>query len=111
MKRFRIVFSPEAQAQLVALHRYIAEAAAPAVAARYTEAIVSYCESLHTTPHRGMKRDDVRAGLRVTHCRKRCVIAFHAGVDAVSIVGVFDGGQDDETILHDAPDDGEDPAH
>ena len=44
----RVVFSPEAQEQLAALYRYIAQAASPDVAARYTDAIVTYCESLRT---------------------------------------------------------------
>ena len=39
-------------------------AASPDVAARYTEAIVTCCESLRTFPLRGAMRDDVRPGLR-----------------------------------------------
>ena len=42
----RVVFSPEAQEQITSLYRYIADAASPSVAARYAEAIVSYCEGL-----------------------------------------------------------------
>lgn len=102
----RVVFSPEAQEQIVALYRYIAEAASPEIAVRYTEAIVSYCESLRTFPHRGTIRDDVRPGLRITHYRKRAVIAFDVDAEMVSIIGVFYGGQDYETILQDEPDDG-----
>ena len=34
---YRVVFSPEAQEQLSALFHYIAEAATPDIAARYTE--------------------------------------------------------------------------
>ena len=59
----RVVFSPEAQDQLVDLYRYIASAASPAVAVRYTDAIVAYCESLNLFPARGTRRDDVRPGL------------------------------------------------
>jgi hypothetical protein len=44
----------------------------------YTNSIVTYCESLHTLPHRGIQRDDIRPGLRTTSCRKRFVIAFQA---------------------------------
>jgi plasmid stabilization system protein ParE len=58
----RVVFSPEALEQLAEFYRYIAEAASPDVAARYTEAIVSDCESLRTFPLRGTQRDDVRPG-------------------------------------------------
>ncbi|WCE95074.1 type II toxin-antitoxin system RelE/ParE family toxin [Acidithiobacillus ferriphilus] len=61
---YRVVFSPEAQEQLAELYRYIAEAASPDIAAQYTEAIVSYCDSLRTFPLRGTRRDDVRPGLR-----------------------------------------------
>ncbi|MBU2808578.1 type II toxin-antitoxin system RelE/ParE family toxin [Acidithiobacillus ferrooxidans F221] len=98
---YRVVFSPEAQEQLAELYRYIAEAASPDIAAQYTEAIVSYCESLRTFPVRGTRRDDVRPGLRITNYKKRAVIAFDVDADVVSIIGVFYGGQDYETILHD----------
>jgi toxin ParE1/3/4 len=103
---FRVVFTPEAEEQLLDLYRYIAEAASPDIAARYTDAIVSYCESLRTFPHRGTKRDDVRAGLRITNYRRRAVIAFDVHAETVSIIGVFYGGQDYENILQE--DSGED---
>jgi len=106
---YRVVFSPEAEEQLVALYGYIAAAASPNIAARYTEAIVSYCESLRTFPHRGTMRDDVRPGLRVTNYKKRVVIAFDVDAEQVSIIGVFYGGQDYETILQDESED--DPEH
>jgi toxin ParE1/3/4 len=97
----RVVFSPEAEEQLAALYSYIASAASPDIAARYTEAIVSYCESLHAVPRRGTMRDDVRPGLRITNYKKRAVIAFAVDPEQVSILGVFYGGQDYETLLQD----------
>lgn len=102
---YRVVFSPDAQDQLAELYHYIAEAASPDIAVQYTEAIVSYCESLRTFPHRGTMRDDVRPGLRITNYRRRAVIAFDVDAEVVSILGVFYGGQDYETILQDDPDD------
>lgn len=39
---YRVVFSPEAEEQLADLYGYIAAVASPDIAARYTEAIVSY---------------------------------------------------------------------
>ena len=39
---YRVVFSPEAEEQLIALYHYIAAAASPNIAARYTEAIIAY---------------------------------------------------------------------
>jgi toxin ParE1/3/4 len=99
--KYRVVFSPEALEQLAELYRYIAEAASPDVAAHYAEAIVSYCESLRTFPLRGTQRDDVRPGLRITNYKKRAVIAFDVDTEAVSIIGIFYGGQDYETVLRD----------
>jgi plasmid stabilization system protein ParE len=96
---YRVIFSPEAEKQLVALYDYIANAASSDIAAGYTEAIVSYCESLCTFPNRGAARDDVRPGLRITNYKKRAVIAFSVDAEQVSIIGVFYGGQDYETIL------------
>jgi plasmid stabilization system protein ParE len=96
---YRVVFSPEAEEQLVALHRYIASVASPEIAVKYTEGIVRHCESLQTSPYRGIARDDIRRGLRLTNYKKRVVIAFDVTVDTVSIIGVFYGGQDYETIL------------
>ena len=57
---YRVIFTPEAEEQLAALYNYIAKASSPDIAKRYTEEIVSYCESLHTFPHRGTMRDDIK---------------------------------------------------
>ena len=99
MKRHRVVFAPEAQEQLAALYRYIAAAASPEVAERYTNAIVTHCEGLQTFPLRGTRRDDIRPGLRITNYKKRAIIAFDVDAAIVSIIGVFYGGQDYETVL------------
>jgi plasmid stabilization system protein ParE len=105
----RVIFSPEAEEQLVALYNFIAASASPKIAAEYTEAIVSCCESLATFPMRGTTRNDVRPGLRVTNYKKRAVIAFAVNSDQVSILGVFYGGQDYESFLQEDPEDG--PTH
>jgi toxin ParE1/3/4 len=103
--RYSVVFTPEALDQLESLYEYIAVASSPEIAYRYTSAIVTYCEGLHSVPHRGTRRDDVRPGLRVTNYKKRAVIAFDVVDDQVSIIGVFYGGQDYERLLQ--PDDDE----
>ncbi len=100
---YRVAFSPEAEEQLVALYNYIADAASPDIAARYAESIIAHCENLHTFPIRGVMREDVRPGLRVTNYKKRTVIAFEVDTETrqVSILGLYHGGQDYETILQD----------
>ena len=97
--QYTVIFTPEAQEQLAALYRYIAVAASPEIAERYTNAIVTYCEGLHTFPLRGTCRDDIRNGLRISHYKKRDGIAFFVDSELVSIIGVFYGGQDYETDL------------
>lgn len=97
--QYTVIFTPEAQEQLLSLYRYIAAAATPEIAERYTSAIVAYCESLQDFPLRGTRRDDVRPGLRITNYKKRAVIAFSVEAEQVSIIGIFYGGQDYETVL------------
>ena len=96
---YTVVFTPEAESQLTALYRYIAQAASAEVAQRYLEAIVVYCEGLQSSPYRGSQRDDIRPGLRVTNYKGRCVVAFAVTDKLVSVIGVFYGGQDYEKVL------------
>ncbi|MGD0914240.1 MAG: type II toxin-antitoxin system RelE/ParE family toxin [Terracidiphilus sp.] len=90
----RVIFAPDAEAQLVALYFQLAAAASPEIADRYTEAIVEQCEKLNTFPLRGTLRDDIRQGLRTFGFRRRVTIAFEVSVGTVTILGVFYGGQD-----------------
>jgi toxin ParE1/3/4 len=89
----RVQFAPEARDQLEDLERFIREAGSPITAARYVDAIVSFCLRLQTFPERGVPRDDLLPGLRVTHYRQRTVIAYLVDPETVSIVGVYYGGQ------------------
>jgi plasmid stabilization system protein ParE len=98
---YRIIFSPEAEEQLASLYSYIATTASPDIAARYTESIVKYCESLRTFPHRGVRRDDLRPGLRITNYKTRTTIAFDVTGNLISIIGVFYGGRNYENLLQD----------
>ena len=63
--------------------------------------MVATCEGLALFPLRGVARDDIRPGLRVTHHKGRTLIAYAGDERAriVSIVGVFYGGQDHEGAL------------
>lgn len=104
MKIYSVVITPEAQQQLIALYRYIAQAAAPSVAERYTSTIVTYCEPLCKSPQRGTRRDDIRPGLRVTHYKGRAVIAFAVSESQVTVIGIYYGGLDYESLLQDGLD-------
>ena len=96
----KVIFTPEAADALAKLQGYIEEAASKSVARRYVGEVVKFCESLgEFAPERGIRRDDLRPGLRITNYKGRVVIAFAVELDAVAIIGVFAGGQDYETIL------------
>ena len=99
MTDYRVVFRREALQQLEELYDYIAEAGSPENAARYTEAIIAYCEGLTDFPSRGTARDDIRPGLRTIGYRKRVIIAFAVFDDIVAVLGVFYGGRDYEAML------------
>lgn len=94
--RYEVVFAPEADDQLEALFAYIAGRASVLTAQRYTSAIISTCEDLSQFPHRGLSRDDIRPGLRVTHHKGRTIIAYAVdnAIRRVTILGVFYGGQE-----------------
>ncbi len=101
MKTHAVTFAPEAEDDLAELYDYIAVHGSPVTALRYTEAIVTYCESLSSAPHRGNRRDDVRPGLRITNYKHRAVIAFEVDDVAaiVTVLGIFYGGRDYEGAL------------
>ena len=101
MTPYRVDYAPEASDQLEALFIYIAERSSLRIAQRYTDAVVATCEGLALFPLRGVPRDDIRPGLRLTHHKGRTVIAYAVDADAltVSVIGVFYGGQDHEGAL------------
>jgi plasmid stabilization system protein ParE len=106
LKTYTIVFAPEAEAQLLSLYRYIEkETDSAEIALRYANAIIEHCEKLQTFPHRGVSREDIRPGLRITHYQSRTVIAYTLEAEQVSIIGFFHGGRDYETALRSEEDD------
>ena len=94
-----VVFSPEAETQLIALYDYLSVHASPTIARTYANAIVERCEQLGEMPLVGVARDDVRRGVRTIFFRKRVAIAYSVGTQAVTILAIFYGGQDYETLL------------
>ncbi len=84
---------------MLTLYRYLAERFSPAAAERYTHAIVGHCERLARFPQRGTRRDDIRPGLRITHYRRRTVIALIVEERRIVILGIFHGGQSYEMAL------------
>lgn len=103
MKRYTVVYAPEARDDLRNIFFYVANSSGNnQVAAQFVADITRYCDGLEIFPMRGIERDEVRPGLRVTNYDGRTVIAFNVDGDAdrVSILGVFYGGQDYAQLLN-----------
>ena len=94
-----VVFAPEALADLVSLYDRLAQAASPARALAYVEQVQAYCMDFATFPERGMRRDDLRPGLRTIGYRRRVTIAFHVTAGMVAIDRILYGGRDVEALL------------
>jgi toxin ParE1/3/4 len=69
--------------------------------------VVETCEGLTLFPQRGVPREDIRPGLRVTHHKGRTLIAYavEEAARTVSILGIFYGGQYYEAALSADPGD------
>ena len=100
MKSKRLVFRPEAEADLVELYRYIALASGSNdVAFRFTERLRSTCFALVDFSERGAPRDDIKDGLRIIIHERKTVIAYFVKGDSVTINNIFHAGRDWETAL------------
>ncbi|RAK67581.1 type II toxin-antitoxin system RelE/ParE family toxin [Phenylobacterium kunshanense] len=98
MNRRRVVFSPEAQADLLDLYEWIADAASPETAMAYIARVEQFISGFEIGAERGGRRDDVRPGLRTIGFERRLTIAFVVGED-VTILRVFYGGRNWEGAL------------
>lgn len=94
MQRREVVFSPEARADLEYLYDYIAERSGPTRAIAYLERIEAFCRRFDLASERGMRRNDIRPGLRIVGFERRVTIAFHVDEDTVTINRVLYGGRD-----------------
>lgn len=102
MTPYSVYFTPDAVADLAAIYDYITDTSGfPDVAYAYMQRLRQKCEGLTLAPERGTKRDDIRKNLRILALEKNAVAAFEVQEDKrmVTILNVFYGGQDYETLL------------
>jgi toxin ParE1/3/4 len=90
----KVIFRPQAEADLQALYGYIAEASGLDIAGGYIARIEIACMSLATFPNRGTKRDDLAPGLRTIAFERRITIAYHVLKTRVEILTIAYGGRD-----------------
>lgn len=96
-----VIFAPEALADLTSIYDRIAGETSPERALAYVERLQRYCLAFATFPERGMRRDELRPGLRTIGYRRRVTIAFHITPERVVIDRVLYGGRDVEGLLAD----------
>ena len=96
----KVLIRPSAERDLAALYAYIRDARGdPTVAIAYLRRIRTFCEGLATLPLRGVRRDDIRPGLRIISFERRLVVAFVVTADTVVIGRILYGGRDYEALL------------
>lgn len=96
-----VVFAPEAEDDLLQIYDFIADRASPERAYAYAERIRSYCLAFDAFPKRGLRRDELRRGLRIVGFERRVTIAFHVTPALVVIDRILYGGRDVEGLLAD----------
>ena len=98
-KKYRGELSSDADRDLDQLSDWISERSASIrVALGYIDRIRTYLTSFQDFPHRGTKRDDLRAGLRLIGFERRVTIAFSVEGDTVVIVRIFYAGRDVDVL-------------
>jgi toxin ParE1/3/4 len=95
----KVFFQPGAEADLLALYRYIAETSGLDVAGNYIDRIEVACMGLATFPNRGVRRDDLAPGLRTIAFERRVIIAYRVLKTRVEIVTIAYAGRDFESDL------------
>lgn len=97
---YTVIISTAAEADLFAIHNYIAERAGGAIALRFVESIETYCLGFAHTPERGTRRDELRPGLRTVGFRRRATILFEVERDARRVVihGIYYAGRSVERL-------------
>jgi toxin ParE1/3/4 len=96
---FKVFFQPEAEADLQALYRYIAEKSGLNIADNYIDRIEVACMGLATFPNHGVRREDIAPGLRTISFERRVTIAYRVLKTRVEIVTIAYAGRDFESDL------------
>ena len=99
MKERAVIFAPEARDDLFALYNRISARASPATAFAYIERLETACLGFATASERGHRRDDIRPGLRIAGFERRVTIAFSIDDQKVTVLRLFYGGRDWETLI------------
>lgn len=104
MKRFEVVYRPEALTDIEAIFLYVLEASQSLqIASGFTDRILDRCQRIGDAPRGGVARDDLMPGIRVVPFEKKAVIAYTLQDDKVVIVNIFYGGRDYHALFNTRP--------
>jgi plasmid stabilization system protein ParE len=93
--RYSVLFSDDAENDVVELLTYLLPVAGEQVARRYVDRLIDYCYSFETFPQRGVVSDQ-KQGLRLVGYRRKATIAFRVKDDTVIIARIFHRGRNVE---------------
>ncbi|MBZ9807946.1 type II toxin-antitoxin system RelE/ParE family toxin [Mesorhizobium sp. BR1-1-9] len=102
IRRLEVEYRESANNDLANIFKHIVEAGGnPDVALRFVLRIEDRCHNIGNAPRGGRSRDDMAPGLRTVPFEHSAVIAYVIESDVISIVNIFYGGRDYETLMRD----------
>lgn len=94
-----VLYTPEAEDDLISMYDHFAAAASSNVALGFLRRVRTWLDGFSAASERGTRRDDIRPGLRTIGFRRRLTVAFTVTSDTVVILRVLYGGQEWEAAL------------
>ncbi len=95
-----IIWSPEAENDLLDIWNYVARESSPSLADAQVKAVHHACVTLAQWPHSGRARDDLRVGVR-SIVVKPYVAFYRVNEATVEVVRVLHGSRDIDAIFGD----------
>ena len=109
MPRLRVLYRPEAYADLEDIFRFVLRIGGNQITAeRFVRRIKARCDKIGILPFGGRSRDDLAPGLRTVPFERRAIIVYKVEPNCVRIVNVFYGGRDYEAFYLGLSSDGDD---
>ena len=96
--RTSVLWSPEAEEDVLDIWSYFAREASPAIADKQLRELLERIDSLREWPHAGRSRDELRPGIR-SMATEPHIIFYQLSQDGIEIVRVLHGRRDIDSIF------------
>jgi toxin ParE1/3/4 len=106
MKHYAVVFAPEFMVSLDRILSFMElTGASEHHLDRYQQEVLEFCTTMGCFPYRGVPRDDVAPGVRITNYEGNTILpyAINEATQTVCFLGVYAARQDYEKLLTGAP--------